>query len=74
MTSRTLALAIGLALSTMLAGCGGSGEQAAAPAVPVAPAVDPAQLAAEMETLYGQFWEESLQLNPIQATFIGDNR
>lgn len=74
MTSRTLALAIGLALSTLLAGCGGSGEQAAAPAAPVAPAVDPAQLAAELETLYGQFWEESLQLNPIQATFIGDPR
>lgn len=74
MTSRTLALAIGLALSTLLAGCGGSGEQAAVPAAPVAPAVDPAQLAAELETLYGQFWEESLQLNPIQATFIGDNR
>lgn len=74
MKSKTLALAIGLAFASMLAGCGKSAEQAAAPATPVAAAVDPAALAAELETLYAQFWEESLQLNPLQATFVGDGR
>ena len=30
--------------------------------------------AAQLERMYGQFWEESLKLNPIQATFQGDPR
>ncbi|MEP6633757.1 MAG: DUF885 family protein [Luteimonas sp.] len=30
--------------------------------------------AAQLNRLYDQYWEESLKLNPIQATFQGDNR
>ncbi len=49
---------------------------------PVAPAqaAKPAQAAAaeakaqRLDRLYAEFWEESLKLNPIQATFQGDPR
>ncbi len=30
--------------------------------------------AAELEILYDQFWQDSLKLNPIQATQVGDSR
>jgi uncharacterized protein (DUF885 family) len=30
--------------------------------------------AAQLERLYAQYWEELLKLNPVQATFQGDNR
>lgn len=74
MKFHSLTLAVGLALATTLAGCGGSSETSTAAAPQSAPQADPEQLAAQLESLYGQFWEESLQLNPIQATFIGDTR
>jgi uncharacterized protein (DUF885 family) len=37
------------------------------------PAVDQAK-AEKLERLYEQYWEETLKLNPIQATFQGDTR
>ena len=30
--------------------------------------------AAQLNQLYDQYWEEALKLNPVQATFQGDNR
>jgi uncharacterized protein (DUF885 family) len=33
-----------------------------------------ASKAQQLDQLYQQFWEENLKLNPIQATFQGDNR
>lgn len=79
MTPRPLALALALALGTVLAACGK--EQAPAPSAPVEVAataptatVDPAVVAAQLETRYEEFWEESLLLNPITATFVGDPR
>jgi len=74
MTSHSLLLAVSLVLVSVLSGCGESSTPPATPAAITAPQADPAQLAAELETLYGQFWEESLRLNPIQATYIGDSR
>jgi uncharacterized protein (DUF885 family) len=72
MKLRTLALPLALALA--LSACGTS-EPPVTPATP-APAVkaDPAAVAAELTKLYGDFWEASLVLNPIQATFVGDPR
>ncbi|PKM14573.1 MAG: DUF885 domain-containing protein [Gammaproteobacteria bacterium HGW-Gammaproteobacteria-2] len=67
---RPLALAIGLSLTTLLAACSGSNQ---AP-VASAPVVDPAQFAAQLDAMYAEFWEASLKLNPLQATFIGDPR
>jgi uncharacterized protein (DUF885 family) len=72
MKLRTLALPLALALA--LSACGTS-EPPATTATP-APVVkaDPAAVAAELTKLYGDFWEASLVLNPIQATFVGDPR
>src|SRR6476659_7072860 len=40
-----------------------------------APAAQPADnRAADLRKLYDQFWEESLKLSPISATFAGDPR
>ncbi len=71
MTLRPLVLSI--ALLSALAGCATAPSAAAAPSVSAAavPAKDKAQ---RLEALYAQSWEETLQLNPVQATFQGDPR
>ncbi len=68
--SRALGLAVALALGTALAGC------ATGPATaPAASAAEVAGTKAErLEGLYAQYWEELLELNPLQATFQGDPR
>ncbi|HVF33901.1 MAG TPA: DUF885 family protein, partial [Candidatus Saccharimonadia bacterium] len=72
-----LAVAVALALSA----CGDREATApvavpetseAPPAAPVQKA--PAAIAAELDALYNEYFEEGLKLNPIQATFIGDPR
>ena len=71
MIRRSLILLAGLGL---LAGCG----QAPAPTAPApAPAAAPAPAEDAGQTLdaaFAAYWEENLQLNPLYATFIGDNR
>lgn len=67
-TSTLLTLAIALAIG------------ASAPPLAAQTTSKPAQSAtaeskaATLNRLYGEFWEESLKLNPLQATFQGDNR
>jgi len=61
-------LVLAVALATTLAGCATTGG-VGAPTQRVA-----ADKAAQLDKLYAQFWEESLRLNPIQATFQGDPR
>ena len=63
---RPLALALALTLASA----------AAAPAVAAdTPATaSQAAKAARLNALYEQYWEELLKLNPLQATFQGDNR
>ena len=39
-----------------------------------APAADAPAAAAQLNTMYAEFWEENLKLNPITATFAGDPR
>ena len=73
MTLRPLVIALSLALATGLSACGPTNDAAAPAAKPIAKA-DPAQLAAQLEKMYGDFWEETLKRNPLQATFVGDNR
>lgn len=72
MTLRPLALSV--ALLTALAGCTGAPADTAATSA--TPASQPAtqNKAAQLEKLYAQYWEETLKLNPIQATFQGDPR
>lgn len=71
MTLRPLALALALAL----AGCSpAGGPDTAAPAAPAVTAEQAAARAAQLQQLYADFWEASLALNPLQATFVGDPR
>lgn len=72
MTLRPLVLSV--ALLTALAGC--TGAPGADTATATTPASQPAtqNKAAQLEKLYAQYWEETLKLNPIQATFQGDPR
>lgn len=67
-----------LALALTMSACGSrdsTNTADATTAVPAMPAqADTAALAAELDGLYDEFWEESLKLNPIQATFVGDER
>ena len=62
---------LALALTTVLAGCATTAPGAAAPAGDSAQASAKAQ---RLDALYAQYWEESLELNPLAATFQGDNR
>ncbi|ODS64022.1 MAG: hypothetical protein ABS41_04195 [Arenimonas sp. SCN 70-307] len=71
MTLRPLALALALAL----AGCTpAGGPDTAVPAAPAVTAEQAAARAAQLQQLYADFWEASLALNPLQATFVGDPR
>ncbi|RDZ29059.1 DUF885 domain-containing protein [Lysobacter silvisoli] len=67
MTLRPLALALALTLAAATA------APAVAADAPKAVASDSAK-AAKLTALYAQYWEETLKLNPVQATFQGDNR
>ena len=65
-TPSLLALATALLLST---------PAVANATSPSAVAVQPVQdKASQLNTLYEQYWEESLKLNPLRATFQGDPR
>jgi uncharacterized protein (DUF885 family) len=70
-----LAIAIAIAAGGGLAGCNRDAPaQTAATAVAEAPVEDAAARAARLTTLYAEYWEEVLKLNPVQATFQGDAR
>lgn len=72
MTLRPLAFAVSLSLATVLAACSPSTEPAAgSTAASEAPQADKA---AQLNQLYADYWEGVLKLNPLQATFQGDNR
>ncbi|KAA2286285.1 DUF885 domain-containing protein [Arenimonas fontis] len=60
-----------IALALTLAACQPTGE---APPPDAAAQVRPAERAAQLQQLYADFWEASLALNPLQATFVGDHR
>lgn len=67
-------LAFAFALAALTSGCGGSGDDARQ-AVASAPTVsDAAAIRKQLDLLFAEYWEASLQMNPIQATFIGDTR
>src|SRR3546814_6847872 len=64
-----LSLAIAATLTGVLAMPSPVSAQEAATA-----AVAASDKAARLDALYEQYWEELLKLNPLQATFQGDNR
>ena len=71
MTLRPLAFAVSLSLATALAACSPSSGPKAGEASSQAPQADKA---AQLNQLYADYWEGVLKLNPLQATFQGDNR
>ena len=72
-TPLTVALAAAIAFTgAALAPAHAAPAQAALP-LSAAMATDAAK-AAKLEALYEQYWEESLELNPLSATFQGDPR
>lgn len=66
---RPICLSVCLALATGLSACSPAPEPAAAPVAAASQST-----AQQLNTLYADFWEEGLQLNPVQATFQGDHR
>ena len=69
MTLRTR-LVLAIAIATAISGCATTGaSMSAGGSHQIAESK-----AAQLDKLYQQFWEENLKLNPIQATFQGDNR
>jgi uncharacterized protein (DUF885 family) len=70
MTLRPLALSVSLSLATVLAACSPSPSPSADAAAQLAPA----EKAAQLNQLYADYWEGMLKLNPLQATFQGDDR
>lgn len=56
-----------IALVLLLAGCGAPTPDAQ----PVAPAESAAE---QLDRLFAEHWEATLELNPVLATFIGDHR
>ena len=71
MKLRPMALSVSLSLATVLAACSPSTQPAAGDAASQAPQADKA---ARHNQLYADYWEGVLKLNPLQATFQGDNR
>ncbi|MCL7713638.1 DUF885 domain-containing protein [Stenotrophomonas mori] len=71
MTLRPLALSVSLSLAAALAACSPSSPPADGAHAGQAPQADKA---AQLDRLYADYWEGVLKLNPLQATFQGDNR
>ncbi len=71
MKLRPLALSVSLSLATALSACSPSSQPAGGDAASQAPQADKA---AQLNQLYADYWEGVLKLNPLQATFQGDNR
>ena len=67
------ALAMVVSTSGGLAGCQRESAPPAAASAGVAPENAEAR-AARLDALYAEYWDELLQLNPVQATFQGDTR
>ena len=63
-----------LVLAVAVALAGGSGISCTAFAAPQTDAAKAESKAQTLNRLYGEYWEELLRLNPIQATFQGDPR
>ena len=77
MNFRSLSLAIALALA--LTGCGSDDSTNTVVVdtksnIPAPAKADAKAIAAELDKMYDDYWEASLVLNPIQATFVGDPR
>lgn len=67
---------LSIAIAAALTACGSQNTSTTDPQASTA-ATTPARklaTAAELDAMYADFWEASLKLNPVQATFTGDGR
>ena len=71
MRMRPIALAVSLSLAAVLVACSPSAPEGSGATTASSKQADKA---GQLTALYADFWEETLKLNPIQATFQGDNR
>lgn len=71
MRMRPIALAVLLSLAAALVACSPSAPEGSGATTASSKQADKA---GQLTALYADFWEETLKLNPIQATFQGDNR
>ena len=71
MRMRPIALAVSLSLAAALVACSPSAPEGSGATTASSKQADKA---GQLTALYADFWEETLKLNPIQATFQGDNR
>jgi uncharacterized protein (DUF885 family) len=72
MILRSLLLA---AFAVSLAACGTTTSMTAqAPAQAAPGGAVPAEASSELDGMFARYWEENLELNPLWATFIGENR
>ncbi|MGL6290533.1 MAG: DUF885 domain-containing protein [Silanimonas sp.] len=76
MTLRPAPLALALALMLASAPAFAAAPANAAPATPAtaASSVAPSPADAAADALFAEFWEDSLKLSPLRATFVGDAR
>ena len=72
MAARPLTLALAIAL--IVGGAVAPTVAQAGDAANASSAIGDTAKAQKLETLYDEYWEETLRLNPIQATFQGDPR
>ena len=72
MTLRPLTLALALTLAAGAPALASAQGTAAPATTPGAPALAPADAA--VEALFAEYWEASLKLSPLRATFVGDAR
>lgn len=72
---RLTPFALAIAIAALSACAATPAHVSASSAAEVAPAASPAApKVAQLKALYAQYWEETLRLNPLQATFQGDAR
>jgi len=72
MPLRPLSLALAISLAVGLPALAHAQSTASIPAGSAAEAMQPADAAAD--ALFAEYWEASLKLSPLRATFVGDTR
>ena len=74
MRIRPTAVATLLLIPALLSGCASAPPAAPVVEAAVPPPPPPPTPAEQLATMFEDYWQESLQLNPLNATYIGDSR
>ena len=71
---RPLLLPLALSLALATSACASAPSSSDSPAGTATSATPATDKAAQLDRLYAEYWEEVLRMNPVMATFQGDNR